>query len=480
MNDDTLRDLAAHLPHDRPSVDRAERVRSSLLAAATQPAQPRPRRWLLVGGGFAAGALAAAAIAVLVLRSPAPAPSHEAYARIESSSAAAVEHTLGATASGGTDEVVRVRAGTLRLAVPAPRAGDRVRVATADAEIEGAGEYEVVVAGDALSRVTVTAGSATIRIAGKQEAVFLAAGQTWRAAIQTADLLAPSARDLAPPVPYGSGENGAPVDTSADASGASSATASGAPRIASPSGANGSSADPNAGSTANNGTASSRSPRVTSPAGATASPSSESSPSGVPAGSPRSGSSAGANAGSMANNETASSSANGASSDANGARSGSAVVPADGPTVAGAAASGSAQQLSTSAEPKAPVVKQASEIERRFRVGTALLRANKLAEAVDELGAAADAGDTPLAADARYFQAVALVKAKRGAEAERALVRFLDSAPTSIRRGRAAMMLGRLLADRGDAKTAREWFGVAASDPDPAVAIAAKAALAAR
>ncbi|MEO7094186.1 MAG: hypothetical protein ABI175_13105, partial [Polyangiales bacterium] len=97
MTDDHLRELATQLPYDRPGADRTEGVRASLLAAAAVPAQPSPRRWLLVGGGFAAGALAAAAIAVLLLRSPsvpAPAQPHEAYARIESSSAAGVEHTL--------------------------------------------------------------------------------------------------------------------------------------------------------------------------------------------------------------------------------------------------------------------------------------------------------------------------------------------------------------------------------------------------
>jgi TolA-binding protein len=135
------------------------------------------------------------------------------------------------------------------------------------------------------------------------------------------------------------------------------------------------------------------------------------------------------------------------------------------------------QQLTADAAPPAPPTKPGSEIERHFRAGWSLLRANKLADAITELGAAADAGDSPLAADARYYQAVALVKAKRGPEAERALVQFLDRAPASTRRGRAAMMLGRLLADRGDAKTAHDWFEVAAKDPDATVAAAAKAAL---
>lgn len=119
-----------------------------------------------------------------------------------------------------------------------------------------------------------------------------------------------------------------------------------------------------------------------------------------------------------------------------------------------------------------------SPTEQHFRAGWTLLRAGKATEAAVELGVAADTGDQPLASDARYFQAVALVKAGRGADAERALVGFLDQAPTSVRRGRAAVMLGRLLVERGDREAARAWFETAASDADPAIAAAARAGIA--
>jgi TolA-binding protein len=124
-------------------------------------------------------------------------------------------------------------------------------------------------------------------------------------------------------------------------------------------------------------------------------------------------------------------------------------------------------------------VRSRSETERRFEAGWALLRAGKAKEAAIELAAAADAGDGDLAADARYFQAVALVKSGQGADAERALVAFLDHAPHSLRRGRAAVMLGRLLADRGASGGARAWFESALQDPDAEVAAAARASLAA-
>jgi TolA-binding protein len=107
-----------------------------------------------------------------------------------------------------------------------------------------------------------------------------------------------------------------------------------------------------------------------------------------------------------------------------------------------------------------------------------LLKAGKNAEAARELALAADAGGD-LSADARYFQAVALMRAGRKTEAEQALVAFLDHAPSSLRRGHAEVMLGRLIAERGDKKAARLWLEAATHDADPDVVSAAHRALAA-
>jgi len=52
-----------------------------------------------------------------------------------------------------------------------------VRLQTGDAEVEGSGAYEVVVTADALASVTVASGTATIRVKGQQQAVFLAAAR---------------------------------------------------------------------------------------------------------------------------------------------------------------------------------------------------------------------------------------------------------------------------------------------------------------
>ena len=448
--DEDLQALGKQLPYEQPDRSRTESVRASLLAAAAHPAVPGTRRWLLVGGGFAAGVLAAAAVALVLLRpsTETSAPiAHEAYARIESSSAAELEHTMVPTATG-TDELVRVRAGKVRLAVPPTRTGDRVRVTTGDAEIVGSGAYEVVVAADSLASVTVTSGTATLKLAGQQQAVFLAAGQTWRSTVQTADLIpaqpaivanastAPSGAPPLQPMPGTTQASPAPAPI-ADAidddvpplkpmpAATSSRPIAPASRAKTP-----------------------RSPRTTD--------------SGAPietdlAPDPIVGK------GSVATKTVA------PPTDTVGA-----TEPDRAPRAAVTAPS---ENLSAGEPARAPTAASpTSETERHFRTGWSLLRANKLADAIIELDAAAR-GEGPLAADARYYQAVALIRAKRGTEAERALVQFLDSAPTSTRRGRAAIMLGRLITDRGDRAGARAWFELAARDSDPTVAAAGKAAL---
>jgi TolA-binding protein len=129
----------------------------------------------------------------------------------------------------------------------------------------------------------------------------------------------------------------------------------------------------------------------------------------------------------------------------------------------------------TIVEPAKPDRAKQTAIELQFRKGWELLRAGKAREAAIELGAAADAmPESPLAADARYWQAVALIRAGQPRDAERVLVQFLDNAPKSLRRGRAAVLLGRVLAERGDRKSATAWFETAINDPDPAIANAAR------
>lgn len=389
---DRLRELGKQLPFDKPDAERREALRSALLVAATQsnPSTAR-KRWLLVGGGFAAGALAAAAIAIVVVApgdttTPTSARPREAHARIEAPSTANLEHTVTASAIG-IDEVVRVRAGVVRVAVPVVRDGDRVRMKTADAEIEGTGVYEVAVVDDKLERVTVTEGRAqlTVRVSGEHRQIVLAQGQTWRPTIVTADLELPAPLpipDLNPTPPPS-----APLTTPA------------------------------------------KTPSTTKPSTATDQPArviDEPPPS-----TPR--------------------------EDTHATERTTPSMPAV-----------------TSLEIKSTK----SATEQHFQTGWAYLRAGKAREAAVELGIAADAdASDPLAADARYFQAVALVRAGDRTAAERVLVAFLDRAPKSLRRGRAAVLLGKLLRDRGDNKSARAWFESALGDADPAIAAAARAHL---
>lgn len=418
--DSRLADLAKQLPFDAPDDARREAVRASLLQAVrAEDAAPR-RSWGLAGLGFVAGALAAAAVAMLLVRTPASSSSsssalvadHGAYATVESSDAVALEHVMTPTATG-TLETVRVRDGKLRLAIPAVRDGDRVQLATRDAQVEGAGAFEVEVVDDSLRSITVARGSARVAVTG-QAPVFLAAGQTWRAPIETADL-SPSA----------------PSPTATDVVALAPAIeASGTALVAPPS---------------------------TNPPSVSASPGS----------------------------------ATGGDSKSTRPEPSGARTPRPGPTVDGVSGAGSADrapaieipaptQPPVTANPPAspaPIDTGAADlVEDHFQTGWKLLRAGKYAEAAKELGTAA-AGEGPLAADALYFQAQALIKISRGTEAERALVAFLDRSPSSPRRGRAVVMLARLLAQRGDTASARTWYESVAADKDPAVQAAAKQGL---
>jgi len=376
-HNDPLRDLAKDLPWDRPDRARRDAVRDALLAAAdddtSHNTQLAGRRWLFVGAAFSAGALAAAAIAIIIVRPRSSTTTATTSAssissttelrtvtpaRVTAPATTRLEHVVTPTPTG-IDETVRIHDGTVHLAVGAVRTGDHLRVGTRDAIVEGAGEYEVVVVADSLEAVTVRTGTAQIRI-DSQHTVFLAAGQTWRARIVTADLSAPPPAAPRPPSPS------VPPPRRPDTTRASDA----------------------------------RTPD----------------------------------------------------------------------TVA-------ASEIRTPDTTVQSVgrARVATATEVHFSAGWALLRAGKMREAAVEFGAAADARpDDPLAGDARYFQAVALVRAGEKAQAENVLVAFLDHAPRSLRRGRAAVMVGRLMAERGDVESARAWYKAAVDDPDPPTAKAAR------
>ncbi|MEO8705415.1 MAG: tetratricopeptide repeat protein, partial [Kofleriaceae bacterium] len=321
MTKDLLRDLARDLPFDKPDPARRDAVRSALLAEASEAARPDPRRrWGLAGAAFATGVLAAAAVALVIGRGGGDGPALQApgAAQITASTEARLEHEVVATDTG-VDEIVRVHHGTVKLAIAEVRPGNRVRVRTRDAEVDGGGVYEVVVDDETLRAVSVRSGTAEIKVTG-QRAVMLAAGQTWRASIVTTDLSPVRTPDITPPAPAKVAVAPAPVVKP------------------------------------------------------------------VPAPTPVH------------------------------------IVEAKLPDAPEGAIS-----IATP-EPARPC--GVTVIEQRFQAGWALLKAGKARDAAHELGGAADtAPNDPLAADARYFQAVALVRAGERSEAERVLVKFLDSAP---------------------------------------------------
>ena len=457
MTDDLLRDLAKELPFERPTAARRDAIRSSLLVEAAESARPDPtaRRWP-IAAGFAAGALAAAAIAVLVMRKPTPVIERANLAQVTASSEGVrIDHQIVATEQG-SDEIVRIRQGTIALAIPAQRRGDRMIVKTTTADVEGeAGELEVTVANEQLQSVRVKSGTARIVVIG-QTPVILSAGQVWRASVITAD--------LSPSQPAVKPEHESAATTTEPTPPAAKASTSAATR------------------TPNTTTPPTTSPSKTvttplakpTPRIASSLPSSRIASSLPTASSPTKTTPAASSLPTTASSPTKTTPA--------AASLPTTASPSPSPSTAPTASSVPAPAV-TAVESNPPIAEatpgaKVAPIEQRFQRGWALLKAGKAQQAADELGAAADASPaSPLAADARYFQAVALVRANDPRAAERVLVQFLDAAPKSLRRGRAAVLLGRLLAERGDPKSARAWLETAATDPDPAIAAAAKAGL---
>lgn len=477
--DEDLKEMGKQLPHDRPDRSRTESVRANLLLAASVPEPARPRRWLLVGSGFAAGAMCAAFATALLIVQPREPLRDPAHVEVYSGTAMVKrEEWIHPTVEGGVEKLVVLHSGKSRVVVPKDFPRNRTHVTTSNADIEGPGEWEVVVEQERLVSLKVTSGIATIRINGQGQRVFLAAGQTWTAPVTTTDLTPElsaaqpaivATADSAPTAP--GTNNGAPTLEPMPAPTTPSTATAPIPGTT-----------PATGFTPSTSTSTTDSlpfkTSITTPAVATPGIKTPAAPRTLAprTTSPR----AQRTTDSGAPIETELARETPAPPQKSGAKPEDKIVeselaPSRAPRPAVTAPS---ENLATGepARPATPAVSPASETERHFRAGWSLLRANKLADAIIELDAAAR-GEGPLAADARYYQAVALIRAKRGAEAERALVQFLDNAPTSTRRGRAAIMLGRLITDRGDAAGAKAWFELAARDPDPTVAAAGKAAL---
>jgi hypothetical protein len=472
-HDDGLSELGKQLPHHRPDDATRAAVREALLAAAEREQVRSGGRWGIVLSAFGTGALAAAAAMILVLGGRGESGDDRrtvtalAHAQIETSSAADFEReVLPASGNASELEIVRVKAGKLRIA-----ADPHTRVATGDAVVEGEADYEVVVANDVIRQVHVRTGKVALKLTG-QHAVFLAAGDEWKAPISVA-IVEQGETWSAPSVVDGRKADGQKADSQkvdglkvdglkadglkvdglkADSQKADSLKADS--QKADSQKVDGPKAD---GQKVDSQKADSQkvdgSPQNIRPPETRRS---DVLPPGVPPALVRSPDDRGLDRPTTSGRKTDD-------------QHGDIEAPDD------KHLSGSTTVVSPEAAPQ-QVAQKATEA--HFQAGWRLLKAGKNAEAARELGVAAEAGGE-LAADARYFQAVALTRARRTTEAEQALVAFLDHAPSSLRRGRAELMLGRLIAERGDSKAARLWLETATHDADPDIVAAAHAALAA-
>jgi len=198
MTDERLVELARELPAVQPDPDRREAVRTSLLSAVDDRPEPRSRRWLYAGATLAVAAgvvlylaLARGRAAMLVTAqpaptetaptpavagAPAPAPPPLRRAVVEGSQSANFTHERR-----GGDEVVALKHGTLNVRVAEVQPSEHFSVVVGNARVEAsASAFDVEAKDNGLRAVHVRSGRVTVRVKG-QEAVFLAAGQSWRA-----------------------------------------------------------------------------------------------------------------------------------------------------------------------------------------------------------------------------------------------------------------------------------------------------------
>lgn len=117
-----------------------------------------------------------------------------------------------------------------------------------------------------------------------------------------------------------------------------------------------------------------------------------------------------------------------------------------------------------------------ARFEVAFRRGWAALRAKDSASAARAFEEASAPG-SPVAEEARYWHAIALLRDGRAAAAEEALRGLVERHPSSTRADEAALLIGRLRLDADDDEGARPWLQRAARSGRPAVRERANALL---
>jgi TolA-binding protein len=125
--------------------------------------------------------------------------------------------------------------------------------------------------------------------------------------------------------------------------------------------------------------------------------------------------------------------------------------------------------------PPLPVLKTSDE---RFQAAWSALNAGANQEAAAELEhLLAEEPDHPLAEDAAYWRAIALIRGERSNEAEEALTAFRARYPESPRIGEVSMFLGWRQLERGELDSAAAQFREALESPLPEIKTRATEAL---
>jgi TolA-binding protein len=172
--------LARELPAPAPTSQRAEQVRTAVLASMPALNQPAPksrsrRSWL-------AATAAAAFLALVVMRDL---PSSHSVARTHGTVHASADAVVDVV-SMAPDEIVRLHSGRIAVEVDPLGAGERFRVIVGDAEIEVRGTaFEVVATHDHLEGVRVMRGRVDVR-PNDRPTVTLEPGQSWAAEVAVA------------------------------------------------------------------------------------------------------------------------------------------------------------------------------------------------------------------------------------------------------------------------------------------------------
>ncbi len=166
-----LREIGRSIPVAQLDPDRAEEVRTALLARAAARA-PTPSR---IGRlATSAAVLCAAAIAAWFLVDRL----RPGSTRMNHGTTRAQGDAVFVAVSSTPDEVVRLVEGTISVEVTPLAPGQRFRVVTDDGEVEVRGTaFDVTAAGGHLVRVEVSHGRVEVRTAGA--GVVLHAGESW-------------------------------------------------------------------------------------------------------------------------------------------------------------------------------------------------------------------------------------------------------------------------------------------------------------